>query len=57
MGLSYELGVFDNIDELVAEGAEVTRPEYKDFSWELSANIWRMLWILTRSRPSLCATV
>jgi len=30
MGLSYELGVFDNIEELLAAGGEMTRPEYED---------------------------
>lgn len=36
MGLSYELGVFDNIDELLAEG-DVTRPEYEDEAYRLRA--------------------
>jgi hypothetical protein len=46
MGLSYELGVFDNFEELVAEGAEITRPEYKDENYQLrAARIKRLLLI------------
>lgn len=46
MGLSYELGVFDNIEELVAAGAEITRPEYTDEAYQLrAARIKRLLLI------------
>lgn len=46
MGLSYELGVFDNIEELVAAGAEITRPEYQDEAYQLrAARIKRLLLI------------
>lgn len=34
MGLAYELGVFDNIDALLAD---ITRPEYEDESYRLRA--------------------
>lgn len=45
MGLAYELGVFDNIDELVAEKA-ITRPEYEDEGYRLRATrIKRLLLI------------
>ncbi|KAL1844386.1 hypothetical protein VTJ49DRAFT_65 [Mycothermus thermophilus] len=45
MGLAYELGVFDDIDELLAAGA-ITRPEYEDESYRLRANrIKRLLLI------------
>jgi hypothetical protein len=37
MGLAYELGVFDDVDELLAAGA-ITRPEYEDESYRLRAN-------------------
>lgn len=46
MGLSYELGVFDNIEELVAAGGEITRPEYTDAEYQLrAARIKRLLLI------------
>lgn len=46
MGLSYELGVFDNIDELLAQGGEMTRPEYEDEAYRLrAARIKRLLLI------------
>jgi len=46
MGLSYELGVFDNIDELLASGGEMTRPEYDDEAYRLrAARIKRLLLI------------
>jgi hypothetical protein len=46
MGLSYELGVFDNIDELLAAGGEMTRPEYDDEAYRLrAARIKRLLLI------------
>ncbi|SPQ22947.1 3474b245-7b01-4a3c-9c9f-95d544fee2d3 [Thermothielavioides terrestris] len=45
MGLAYELGVFDDIDELLAAGA-ITRPEYEEESYRLRANrIKRLLLI------------
>ncbi len=45
MGLAYELGVFDDIDELLATGA-IARPEYEDESYRLRANrIKRLLLI------------
>jgi hypothetical protein len=45
MGLAYELGVFDDIDELLAAGA-ISRPEYEDESYRLRANrIKRLLLI------------
>ncbi|KAL2201093.1 hypothetical protein P885DRAFT_65386 [Corynascus similis CBS 632.67] len=45
MGLAYELGVFDDIDELLATGA-ITRPEYEDESYRLRASrIKRLLLI------------
>jgi hypothetical protein len=46
MGLSYELGVFDDIDELLAAGGEMTRPEYEDEAYRLrAARIKRLLLI------------
>lgn len=46
MGLSYELGVFDNIDELLAAGGEMTRPEYENEAYRLrAARIKRLLLI------------
>lgn len=46
MGLSYELGVFDEIEELLAEGGEMTRPEYEDEAYRLrAARIKRLLLI------------
>lgn len=46
MGLAYELGVFDNIEELLAEGGEMTRPEYEDEAYRLrAARIKRLLLI------------
>ncbi|KAK0623293.1 hypothetical protein B0T14DRAFT_536212 [Immersiella caudata] len=45
MGLAYELGVFDDVDELLAAGA-ITRPEYEDESYRLRAGrIKRLLLI------------
>lgn len=46
MGLSYELGVFDNVDELLESGGEMTRPEYEDEAYRLrAARIKRLLLI------------
>ncbi|EKD20435.1 c6 zinc finger domain containing protein [Drepanopeziza brunnea f. sp. 'multigermtubi' MB_m1] len=46
MGLSYELGVFDEIEELLAQGGEMTRPEYEDEAYRLrAARIKRLLLI------------
>lgn len=46
MGLSYELGVFDNIEEMLAAGVEITRPEYEDEAYRLRAGrIKRLLLI------------
>ncbi|CAL3969249.1 unnamed protein product [Diplocarpon coronariae] len=46
MGLSYELGVFDKIEELLAAGGEMTRPEYEDEAYRLrAARIKRLLLI------------
>lgn len=46
MGLAYELGVFDNIDELLAAGGEMTRPEYEEEAYRLrAARIKRLLLI------------
>ncbi|KAM7189145.1 hypothetical protein V8F20_010256 [Naviculisporaceae sp. PSN 640] len=36
LGLAYELGVFDDIDELLATGA-ITRPEYEEETYRLRA--------------------
>ncbi|KAI1393262.1 uncharacterized protein F4822DRAFT_423730 [Hypoxylon trugodes] len=36
LGLAYELGVFDDVDELLAAGA-ITRPEYEDEAYRLRA--------------------
>ncbi|KAK7938115.1 uncharacterized protein PG986_014983 [Apiospora aurea] len=45
MGLAYELGVFDNIEELLATNA-ITRPEYEDEGYRLRAlRIKRLLLI------------
>ncbi|KAK4154195.1 hypothetical protein C8A00DRAFT_42997 [Chaetomidium leptoderma] len=45
MGLAYELGVFDDVDELLRAGA-ISRPEYEDESYRLRANrIKRLLLI------------
>ncbi|KAK4230850.1 hypothetical protein QBC38DRAFT_356275 [Podospora fimiseda] len=45
MGLAYELGVFDDIDELIATGA-IARPEYEEESYRLRASrIKRLLLI------------
>ena len=45
MGLAYELGVFDDIDDLLATEA-ITRPEYEDESYRLRAyRIKRLLLI------------
>ncbi|KAJ4854285.1 fungal zn(2)-Cys(6) binuclear cluster domain-containing protein [Trichoderma breve] len=47
MGLAYELGVFDDIDELLKDDA-ITRPEYKDEVYRQRANrIKRLLLIYT----------
>ncbi|KAB8295921.1 hypothetical protein EYC80_008741 [Monilinia laxa] len=46
MGLGYELGVFDDIDEFLADGGELTRPEYNEESYRLrAARIKRLLLI------------
>ncbi|CCU75203.1 Fungal Zn binuclear cluster domain containing protein/C6 transcription factor [Blumeria hordei DH14] len=46
MGLSYELGVFDNFEELLAENGETTRPEYEEEAYRLRATrIKRLLLI------------
>lgn len=37
MGLSYELGVFDQIDEQLAVGGDMARPEYEDEAYRLRA--------------------
>jgi hypothetical protein len=37
MGLAYELGVFDDIDELLVDGA-ITRPEYEEETYRQRAN-------------------
>ena len=45
MGLAYELGVFDDIDELLAAGA-ITRPEFEEETYRLRAyRIKRLLLI------------
>ncbi|KAK4140519.1 uncharacterized protein C8A04DRAFT_39817 [Dichotomopilus funicola] len=45
MGLAYELGVFDDIDELLAAGA-IARPEYEDEAYRMRASrIKRLLLI------------
>lgn len=47
MGLGYELGVFDDIDELLKDDA-ITRPEYQDEGYRMRANrIRRLLLIYT----------
>ena len=47
MGLAYELGVFDDIDEMLKDDA-ITRPEYADEGYRLRANrIKRLLLIYT----------
>lgn len=47
MGLAYELGVFDDIDELLKDDA-ITRPEYQDEVYRQRANrIKRLLLIYT----------
>lgn len=38
MGLSYELGVFDKIEEMLAAGGEMARPEYEDEAYRLRAS-------------------
>lgn len=46
MGLSYELGVFDDTNELLASGDDATRPEYAEESYRLrAARIKRLLLI------------
>lgn len=37
MGLSYELGVFDPMEEQLANGGDIARPEYEDESYRLRA--------------------
>jgi len=37
MGLSYELGVFDEIDQMVEAGGDMARPEYNDEAYRLRA--------------------
>lgn len=37
MGLSYELGVFDQIEEQLATGGDMARPEYEDEAYRLRA--------------------
>lgn len=47
MGLGYELGVFDDIDEMLKDDA-ITRPEYQDEAYRSRANrIKRLLLIYT----------
>lgn len=47
MGLAYELGVFDDIDEMLKDDA-ITRPEYKEEGYRQRANrIKRLLLIYT----------
>ena len=47
MGLAYELGVFDDIDELLKDDA-ITRPEFQDEGYRTRANrIKRLLLIYT----------
>lgn len=38
MGLSYELGVFDKIDEMLSAGGDIARPEYEDEGYRLRAS-------------------
>ncbi|KAH8588143.1 hypothetical protein B0O99DRAFT_656091 [Bisporella sp. PMI_857] len=46
MGLAYELGVFDDMDELIADGGELVRPEYNDEGYQLrAARIKRLILI------------
>jgi hypothetical protein len=46
MGLGYELGVFDDIAELLEAGGEMTRPEYNEETYRLRATrIKRLLLI------------
>jgi hypothetical protein len=46
MGLSYELGVFDDIEGMLAAGGEMTRPEYEEEAYRLrAARIKRLLLI------------
>lgn len=49
MGLAYELGVFDDIDELLAAEA-ITRPEYEDESYRLRAYRIRRLLLIYLSQ-------
>ncbi|PHH61877.1 hypothetical protein CDD80_1415 [Ophiocordyceps camponoti-rufipedis] len=47
MGLAYELGVFDDVDELLRDDA-ITRPEFRDEAYRTRANrIKRLLLIYT----------
>ncbi|POS84881.1 hypothetical protein EPUL_002851 [Erysiphe pulchra] len=46
MGLSYELGVFDNVETILAASGEITRPEYEEEAYRLRATrIKRLLLI------------
>ncbi len=45
MGLAYELGVFDDIDELIATG-NITRPEYEEEDYRLRASRIKRLLII-----------
>lgn len=46
MGLSYELGVFDDIEDLVASGGETQRPEYSEEPYrQRAARIKKLLLI------------
>lgn len=49
MGLAYELGVFDDIDELLAAGA-IARPEYEDEPYRLRASRIRRLLLIYLSQ-------
>ncbi|KAL2024675.1 hypothetical protein VTK56DRAFT_6876 [Thermocarpiscus australiensis] len=49
LGLAYELGVFDDVDELLAAGA-ITRPEYEDESYRLRANRIKRLLLIYMSQ-------
>ncbi|RKF55785.1 putative zinc finger transcriptional activator of the zn2cys6 [Erysiphe neolycopersici] len=46
MGLSYELGVFDNVETILAASGEISRPEYREEAYRLrSTRIKRLLLI------------
>ncbi|KAK4184172.1 hypothetical protein QBC35DRAFT_477503 [Podospora australis] len=49
MGLAYELGVFDDIDELLATGA-IARPEYEEEAYRLRASRIRRLLLIYLSQ-------